>query len=188
MGDASREPYEAEAAHEQGLRDQARLEPFACKSDLKTGNADHASELASAGLRKNSLRHVAESRTIQSYKQFCDQSQSMFKCWNAGIADADGCLRLDHVNLDMDRKDLEAKWSHALHSPVEELPEVTGTDCHHQVCHELHSCCVKSPHVKLASQYVQAMNRALTEGSLAFFEPHAFLFMFLDRPQKVRGH
>eukprot|EP00438_Fugacium_kawagutii_P000563 Skav206451 [mRNA] locus=scaffold230:72031:80449:- [translate_table: standard] len=123
LGPQSREPYRAEAAHEQELRNQAMLEPFACKSDGKTRNADDASELASAGLRKNSLRHVAESRTIQTYKQFHDRSQGMFDCWNAGIADADGCLRLDHINLDISQKELEAKWSHALHSPVEQAPE-----------------------------------------------------------------
>lgn len=151
------------------------LERFEPKATLKNASS------ASAQLKKNALRHCSQSRALQTYKHFQDESQSTFDFWNGGVADPNGCLRLDHINLEIGHKDLEQKWDHALHGPVGEVlwskPGENITDCHHQVCHELYGCCCKTSQIKLACQYVRAMNNSLSEGfwvdpSMCLFEPH----------------
>eukprot|EP00438_Fugacium_kawagutii_P032131 Skav200610 [mRNA] locus=scaffold879:214530:216931:- [translate_table: standard] len=118
MNDASREPFKAEAAHEQNLREEARLQPFPCKADKHATDEDVPS-LASAVLKKNALSHISQSRSIMSYQHFRDQSKKLFNVWNGGIADAGGCLQLDHIDCETNYNDLEKKWGHALHTAVD---------------------------------------------------------------------
>lgn len=167
----NREPFEAEAAHEQSLRDEARFERFPVKAESKAETDDAVPLPASASLRKNALSHLSESRTIHSYKHFQDETANLFSRWNGGVSDSQGCLRLDHINLDLSNLNLEQKWDDALQGSVEEFSwsksNLDMAGCKHHVCHETHGCCHKCPHVQLAGKYVQAMNRALSEGFLA---------------------
>ena len=164
LSSAGREPFNAEAAFEQSLREESRHEPFVRKEDV-------TSAPASAQLGKKALAHVSQARTVATFSKFQAATSESFNYWNGGVSDCDGCLRLDHINVKMEFTELEEKWQQAINGPVEpvscKVTDLNDSSCHHQVCHELHGSCCKSEYVKLAGQYVGAMHRALTDGPLS---------------------
>jgi hypothetical protein len=164
-----KEKFEAEAAHEQGLREEAAMQPFQSKSDKSKGwrKLGNASFDAASAIPRSGLRAVSRARLQATYKGFCEDD--VWSTWNGGISSAEGCLKLDLIDLNSTDLDISASWSKVFKDPVDgsrlwQSESVEG--CKHDVCQALHGVCSKMPHVKLASNFVLTMHRLISDGFL----------------------
>lgn len=168
---SGRDAFEAEAAFEQGQREEAMLQPFQSKGDIarKESKLGLAAYDAAAGLSRKSLKSVSRARVQATYAGF--RGTQDWAEWNGGLASSEGCLKLDLINLDMVDEDIGKQWSDVTRKPVDKTlwTEERVEECKHDVCKGLFGICSKMPHVKLAASFVSAMHAHIASGCLAWF-------------------
>ena len=168
--DDVRESYADKANYEQYLRDEAMKQPFtskkgpACQGNtLGEAAFDAASELCRKALKK-----ISQPRLVETFRRYAFSDS-----WSessAGLSSADGCLRVDLIDLDTPQKDIKQLMSTALGSPAPPPRfdlEVDDPDCHHETCWEVWGHCVKKAHAQLARNFVRSFKHFLAVSILA---------------------
>ena len=167
MSEKRQDPYHAKAAHENGLREEAMLQPLPSREEIKSNTVPlgaagfNAAEL----LGRTAQQKVVKQRLQTTYSRF--QEDDSWNTWNAGVANSETCLRRDLVRLSDRNEDIEATWNEAVRKPQ----AVTWSDdqrdlVHHETCHMKHGFCSKSCNLKDAQQLVVSVHRLVANGAL----------------------
>eukprot|EP00435_Cladocopium_sp_Y103_P062013 s45_g23.t1 len=167
--DDVRESFTDKANYEQYLREEAMKQPFASKKDACQGNSlgeaafDAVSELCPKALKK-----ISQARLVETYRRYA--SSDFWSESSGGLSSADGCLRVDLIDLDTTQKEIKHLMSTALDSPVPPPSfdlEADDLDCHHETCWETWGHCVKKAHAQLARNFVRSFKHFLAASILA---------------------
>lgn len=159
-------PYEAIAAAEQSLRENASHEPFTPKvrSDEQAGMP--AADL----LSKAASTTVSKQRLLATFSRFRDATE-----WaevDAGLFSADGALSLDSIDLAATDTEIRQQWE-----PFTQLcskaPKcfndfnTSQLQPHHTTCFQNHGGLYKqTPHLTLLTKLVHSMADFVSSGSL----------------------
>lgn len=161
------------ANYEQYLRDEAKLQPFSSKLDTTPvlGNAafDAASTLGTVG-GSNALKRISRPRLIETYRRFSDSE--MWGTSGLGLSSADGCLRLDLLDLQSPESavvDTMWKAMHSLPGSTSGSGEHPDGGLHHDTCHSVFGHCQRRAHATLAKKMVKNFNQFFSNGSLPSF-------------------
>ena len=171
-----KEAYQDKAEYEQCVRNEAMKQPLLPKSTCSAspilGSAawDAASELNQSALKK-----LSKARLVETYRQYADSE--MWHDSGLSLASADGCLRLDLIDVKTCDKDILSVINSALHEsatvpgfvdPVEDARHQQN-GLHHETCVESFGHCKRKPHTVLATRFVKNFNRFLSQGASAMF-------------------
>lgn len=164
------ELFSAEACREQHAREEVQRQSFPSKADRLEGRVrlGDAAFDAAAELSKKSRKTVSRARVQTTYSIF--HSCPKWALWNGGISSAEGCLKLDLVDMKTPEEVIVSNWEDVLGHRVQEVAgcdDQQVEDCHHDVCHGVHGVCCTAPYTKLAKNYVAAVNRLVSDGDLA---------------------
>ena len=170
LGADVRERYEAEAKHEDGLREEAMRQPFQSKKDKATGNVrlGDAAFNAAADLKRKTMKKISGSRLSKTFAEY--EGSKAWESWNGGLACAAGCLKLDLINMSSTAEEIQEKWDSATTRPVSE-PAFWASDwkqnqeVHHAVCHSLCGHCVSDSHTKVAQNLVGSLHQLIAKGT-----------------------
>lgn len=163
-----RDVFEAQAAYEQGQKEEAALQPFPSFESKKRGETrlGNASFDATSGMRMKAAKAVSRERLQTTYADF--HNSDNWALWNGGISSSTGCLKLDLIDLKSGDDEIQKAWSSAFHAPIKQdlwsNEQVAG--CKHDVCAGLYGTRSKQPHVKLASLFVSALHNLVATGCL----------------------
>ena len=123
---------------------------------------------AAQDLSRNALKKISLQRVHATYQQF--QEDNAWDFWNGGIACAEGCLRLDCIDLQKDNDELGRMWKSAVEEPIpNELwveKDSRVEQVHHQVCHALHGSCESATDTQLSKKFVDSLHRLIASGVL----------------------
>lgn len=163
-----REVFEAQAAYEQGQKEEALMQPFPSRDSKKKGETrlGNASFDATSGMRKKAVRAVSRERLQTTYKAF--RGSDNWAMWNGGISSSEGCLKLDLIDRESGQEEIQKSWSLAFQEPIKTpvWSDEQLAGCKHDVCAAFHGTCSKKPHVKLASLFVSALHNLIAGGCL----------------------
>lgn len=169
LGADVRERYEAEAKHEDCLRQEAMRQPFQSKKDKATGNVrlGDAAFDAAADLKRKTMKKISGSRLSKTFAEY--EGSKEWEGWNGGIACAAGCLRLDLINMSSTAEEIEEKWASATAQLVSD-PAFWASDwkknqeVHHSVCHSRCGHCASDSHTKVAEILVGSLHQLISKG------------------------
>jgi len=162
--------YHIKAAEEQGLRQEACIQPFSPK--VKQESADvpsyfPASFDASSQLSHKALKKVGRHRALATYKEY--KQSTPWKWFDAGLATPDGALALDFIDVDSQEQALVGQWgAFARESPSKDwLPASADPDLHHSTCWKDYGSCREDLHVTLVGRLVSSLAKHLESGFLS---------------------
>ena len=168
--DDVRESFEDKANYEQYLREEAMKQPFTSKKGTACqGNGlgqaafDAVSELCPKALKK-----ISQPRLVETYRRY--QLSDSWSESSGGLSSADGCLRVDLIDLDTPQKDIKHLISRALDSPLQPSRydlDLDDPDWHHETCWEVWGHCHKKAHAQLARNFVRSFKQFLAMSILA---------------------
>ena len=159
--------YSDKARFEQSLREEAARQPFNPRVGKPTlGNAafDAASQLNHKSQKKVSLP-----RLVETYNRFANSG--FWASSGLGLASADGCLKLEAIDLDSTAASIKEVIQTAFHEPVPEQDTNNFAQdppgLHHHTCHQTFGHCRKKAHTALACKFVQNFNSFFGTGPLS---------------------
>ena len=160
MSASQKDPYIAEAASEQAMRECAAHEPFPSK--LMPMPSDNATE----HLCRNAKKTVSKQRALATYTRF-----KRAEDWNrhdGGICSADGAIQLDLIDMCAPDTAIYQQWSEYAKPALTMPQEWNNMDeaIHHSTCHSEFGHCKSTPWMKLATQYVYSMSDLVSAGTL----------------------
>ena len=155
LSPCERDRYVAQAAAEQGLREDLARTPWATKEERSS---------PVSLLPRTAMQCISRQRTLVSWERY--KQADWWSSMGCGISCADGILKLDDIDMASADKDLSDNISRFL----QQSPDMqeTGTDredIHHTSC--FLEQCVTQSHAALARRFVWSMNRMLGNGSWA---------------------
>lgn len=163
--------YHIKAAEEQGLREEACIQPFSPK--VKRESADVPSYFpaafdASSQLSHSALKKVGRHRSFATYREY-KNSTPAWQWHDAGIGTPDGALALDLIDVDSQEQTLVNQWeAFARHSPSKDwLPSGADPDLHHTTCWRDFGSCRQDLHVTLVGRLVSSLAKHLESGFLS---------------------
>lgn len=115
-------------------------------------------------LPRSAMKCISRQRSFISYANF--KRSPWWDELGCGLSDADGIIRLNHIDTDSTTHDLFAQF-HQFLKPADELPEqMRWEECpsvHHTTCPI--GQCARSHLASLASPFVASMSRLLQDGA-----------------------
>ena len=166
-----REPYNAMAAEEQGLREEAMQQPFSASKGPDTLGT--AAFNAAAQLSRNALKCVSLQRLVATYKRYT--SSLHWKDFDCGLATAQGAMSLDKIDLVTRFEEVENTWATFI-APAENGGNDQGLDIedcatsnklHHSVCGSFNGVCKQMPCFEPASKLAASLHHFIKQGALA---------------------
>lgn len=163
MDDSERDVYHAMAAEEAGLREEAMKQPFqsahgaACLGD--------AAFDAAGSLSKGASKLVSLQRLLTTYARY--KSNDHWSQFDSGLANADGAMPLDAIDLTSSHQDLSSSWSSFI-SPARKEDDIDQRllkSLHHSACGGLHGVCVSQPFLQLASKFSHSLHLFVMSGA-----------------------
>lgn len=165
-----REPYEAMAAEENGLRAEAMLQPF--QSEKGPQSLGDAGFDAASSLCKNALKSISCHRLMVTYSRFKDSG-----CWaefDCGLSNSEGAMSLDAIDLESNHESIAETWSRFVGPAGPDLHQVDDRDdeavksLHHSVCGQGHGLCKNTPFYKSACKFAESFHHLIKEGPSAW--------------------
>eukprot|EP00434_Breviolum_minutum_P006290 symbB.v1.2.005550.t1/scaffold258.1/size251559/4 len=110
LPEAERALYTAKAAEEEGLRNEASIQPLPPKSQSSQAQADHlpAAFDAASELGRNALKKLSKHRVFASYKKL--KESDLWTSHGTGLASFDGALSLDLIDLRATEDEIFETW------------------------------------------------------------------------------
>lgn len=174
---SEKEAYCALAAEQQGLREEAMLQPF--KPADGPQPLGEASFDAAALVSRNGLVKLSAHRLLATYKAY--KSSDGWGDFDAGLATSTGAMPLDAIDLENSPETISSTWSSFVR-PVdrdEEYDEAARMHgcVHHTVCGQGHGLCQKLPYLTQASKFASSLHNFLKEGHWPAVASGLFLSM-----------
>lgn len=176
---APHEPFHAMAAEEQGSRDEAKLQRLPSKHVEQTLGL--AAFDAAEGLSKQALKSLSLHRLLLTYKLY--KESSWWESFDCGLANADGAMPLDKIDLDTTHETAASTWADfsgpAKPEDGPSAEQLDGVDCQHTVCGSGHGLCAKLPCLDSACKFSTHIHLLLKSGTSAASACSASLFSVL---------
>lgn len=167
LPEAERALYTAKAAEEEGLRNEASIQPLPPKSQSSQAQADHlpAAFDAASELGRNALKKLSKHRVFASYKKL--KESDLWTSHGTGLASFDGALSLDLIDLRATEDEIFETWQEFASSKRLNTNWVPDADCeiHHRTCWASYGCCVRSINKALTNKLVHGLAGHLSEGA-----------------------
>lgn len=169
MSPSKKRKYNAEAAEEQALRENAMHEPLPSKEEVGVQPEPNASQK----LCRNAKKAVSKQQMMNSYMRF--QSAPEWSEVDAGLASAEGALKLNYVDVDSTDFEIKQRWDTFV-QPVSDLqdcfpnPSPGDQQFHHSMCYQDNGgLCASTPHLPLIRALVHSMAAFVTSGPWSIF-------------------
>lgn len=164
MTDADKDVYHAMAFEEAALREEAAKQPFASaggSTSLGEAAFDAAASLSRPGAKLLSLHRLLA--TYQRYK-----TSETWHEFESGLANADGALSLDALDLETPQETVSSKWTSfvAPAKPDDVFDTKLLKSVHHTACGGGHGLCAKQCHLDLASKFTHSLHRFVMNGAM----------------------
>lgn len=180
MGKSEKAVYDAEAAAEQAIRENAAHEPFPAKRMMQEFESNAAESSAAQQLCRNARSTIAKQRLLTTYSRFKEAPE-----WaevDSGLASAEGAVKLDCIDLTSTDTDIRQQWDSfaAIHDNSNLCSLETGPQPHHSTCYQNHGgLCQLSPGLDLATKFVRNMHDLLNSGNLVLNQKVLYILQSL---------
>ena len=165
MSKDERDPFNAKALEEQGLRENAAFEPLKSKIAF---NCPEASGSAAEHLSRSAKKKIAKQRSVVTYQQFRNAKE--WQEVEGGICTPDGALNLDLIDLEATEESLLSRWGQFA-KPSTAYPKQWKGKCanvngvHHTPCHAQFGVCNSNPLMDLVTKFVNNMATFVSGGA-----------------------
>lgn len=171
MPDKEKDAYHAIAAEEEGVRQEAMLQPYQAKSHSANNVVPlgKASFDAAANLGRNALKKLSLHRLLVTYQEY--KNGEGWSDFDAGLARPEGAMSLDDIDLDTSQDDIQKTWSRfvgsaCLHHKNQEIAMDTRlASLHHKVCGQGFGLCKREAAFYLEAQrFARSLHHFIGKG------------------------
>lgn len=164
MPEQQKEAYHAMAAEEQGLRQEAALQPF--RSRDGPTSLGQASFDAASRLPKNALKTISKQRLLVTRQR--TRCSDLWAEFESGLASPDGAMSLDSIDLNTTMEDMSSRWSQFVSAAKDcddfGYDEGAAKCLHHSVCRASTGICRSMPCHDEACKFSASLHNLAKEG------------------------